>query len=445
MKKYLLILVTLMILTVFLAGESTITIDQPASGESWQAGTSPYIKWTKSGSQIGLVKIRLYNSNQSIKILDIDDNIPNNGSYQWNIPADLDPGNYVIRVRTMDNQVTGNSKVFIITSSNNSGGSNTPSGNLGFQKSGDLKMKKITVEVTKPKAGTSYWEGSNLHIRWKSKHTGAWKVSLFRDGTNKVADLTGGSAQHSGNLHQLMVKIPAGVSAYPFRKFKVRVGAPNPMSKIVGWSPMFNIKAPQSKISYAEYPSEKHSCGIGKSAYHQWIGNNVESGTATTFKRIAGTSRVGFENNYEESGGQWIYLGYVYRGWIKFDLSKLEGIPGYVTKAILKIKKHKNLISYGQSTAYTSCCNRIYKLNAVYSGNACMSLPAEQVAVISVKDGKTHWEVDVKGVVRNWLNHPETNFGFLLIPYNEGYEHTDSHCVSYLKTQLIVDYVESKK
>lgn len=112
-----------------------------------------------------------------------------------------------------------------------------------------LKMKVFTVKVTKPIAGTSYWEGTNLHIRWKSNYTGAWKVGLFRDGTTKVADCTG-STQHSGTLHQMMYKIPTGVSTYPLRKFKVRVGTPNYKSKIVGWSPMFTIKVQQPKPKF---------------------------------------------------------------------------------------------------------------------------------------------------------------------------------------------------
>ena len=308
----------------------------------------------------------------------------------------------------------------------------------------DLKLIKYTVEVTKPKAGTSYWEGSALHIRWRSKYTGAWKVSLVRDDKTKSKVLSG-STQHSGELHQMMVDIPKGLSAYPFRKFKVRVGTPSFMSKIVGWSKTFNIKALQSVLTSGGYPSEKKNCGIGKKVTYQWGGNFESSGTGSTYKNIPGTSRVGYENHYKEDGSQWFYIGYVYRAWIKFDLSNLVGKPGYVTKATLRILKHKHEAHPGLNGVAKSCCSRVYKLNAGYSGASCLSLPGEDIGTIPINDGKANWEVEIKTAVRNWITHPETNFGLLLIPFNENYEHTNQHCVTYYKTQLSVEYVESKK
>ncbi len=307
----------------------------------------------------------------------------------------------------------------------------------------DLKPINFKVEVTKPKKGAIYKEGDPLHIRWKSNHTGVWVVSLFRDDTNKVTILTG-SEQHLGALHQMMADIPKGVSAYPFRKFKVKVGTLNSKGKISGWSQLFVIKAPQSVISYGEHPAEKGNCGVGKHVTYEWMGTLDDGGTAPTHKKIPGRVRVGFENHYTKNGAvQWAYLGYVFRGWIKFDLSKLEGIPGILTKAELIIDRSDHFTDVSQNWV-KSACNNVYRLNAAYSNSSCLSLPGESIASLPV-DGPTHWKIDIKTTVRNWLNHPETNFGLLLIPFNENYEQKDFHAVSYYKTKLVIDYVEAKK
>jgi hypothetical protein len=77
------------------------------------------ITWTKTGSQDANVKIRLYDSTGTTKILDITNSTANNGEFSWLIPSSLADGNYIVRVKTVDNAVWDDSPIFKITSNLN--------------------------------------------------------------------------------------------------------------------------------------------------------------------------------------------------------------------------------------------------------------------------------------------------------------------------------------
>ena len=444
MKRIFLFYISVLLCSILLTAQS-VTVSVPNGGESWLVGSAHNITWTSNNLSEN-VRLKLYKG--SVSFGPIVTSTENDGSFNWTIPASLNGhalvtgSDYRIRIESVSESCNdwGDGE-FTISSQSQS----TPSTGT-FQKTpANLKkMVKYTVEIIKPKAGTKVKEGGTLHVRWRSAYPGAWKIGLFRDGKTKKADLTG-SAQHSGNLHQVMCVIPKGVSAFPFRKFKVKVGATNPMSKIFAWSPTITIMADQEIISRGLYPSEKHSCGKGKKETYQWMGNLDGSGTAPTYKRKTGTSRVGYEHHYKKSGAEWAYLGYIFRGWIKFNLADFVGVPGTVKTAYLRIDKHEHVAHPGISGIYKHACSQILKLNTTYSASNCLSLAADNVGNIDPHSGKTHWEIDLRTTVRKWINNPETNFGLLLIPYKENFEHSNQYCVTYYKTKLVVEYVVSKE
>lgn len=100
---------------IVLCSTPSITVTAPAAGVNWRRGDAKTISWTKSGSMDSQVKIRLFNSTATVKLLDIVNATPNDGSYGWTIPGTLAEGQYVIRVRTVDNAVVDDSPVFNIT------------------------------------------------------------------------------------------------------------------------------------------------------------------------------------------------------------------------------------------------------------------------------------------------------------------------------------------
>jgi hypothetical protein len=443
MRKFASTMVSVLLFSIFLSAQ-TVNLTAPNGGETWQVGSQHNITWT-SNNLTTKIRLKLYKGGASFG--PIITNEDNDGTYKWTIPASLNghtlvtSSDYKVRIEAMDDSCEdwGDGNFSISTQSSSTPGTGT------FQKTpANLKkMVKYTVEIIKPKAGTKVKEGGTLHVRWRSNYQGAWKIGLFRDGKTKKADLSG-SAQHSGNLHQVMCVIPKGVSAFPFRKFKVRVGTPNPMSKIYAWSPTITIMADQEIISRGLYPSERHDCGKGKHQTYQYGGGLDGSGTSTTYKRKTGSSRVGYEHHYKKSGAEWSYLGYIFRSWIKFDLADFIGKPGIVKTAYLRLDKHEHKGHPGLA-GIKHACNRVIKLTGGYSGSNCLSLPGDVVATIDPHSGKSYWKLDLRSTVRQWISHPETNFGLLLAPYKENYEKGNHYCVTYYKTKLVVEYVVSEE
>jgi hypothetical protein len=113
MNKALPVLLSCLAFGGFLCGQ-TITLTKPQAGEILDVGHGYLITWTKSGQMDQKVKIKLRQGNTNI--LDITDSTPNTGSFGWQMPGDISPGAYTIRVRTLDNAVTGDSGTFTIRS-----------------------------------------------------------------------------------------------------------------------------------------------------------------------------------------------------------------------------------------------------------------------------------------------------------------------------------------
>jgi hypothetical protein len=93
----------------------SLSITQPASGASWQAGTTHAINWTFTGYPGSSVKIDLSKSGSSAGVIVSSTSIST--GYNWLIPADLTPGtDYKIMVTSTSNSaVTGTSAFFSIT------------------------------------------------------------------------------------------------------------------------------------------------------------------------------------------------------------------------------------------------------------------------------------------------------------------------------------------
>jgi Kre9/KNH-like N-terminal Ig-like domain len=105
----------LCVLFACLAGAAfgqTITVTSPRSGDTWRIGEPHVITWTKSGTMDDQVKVRLVQRGDVV--LEIAERTANTGSCPWTIPASVIPGNYVIRVRTIDGAVMDNSDEFAI-------------------------------------------------------------------------------------------------------------------------------------------------------------------------------------------------------------------------------------------------------------------------------------------------------------------------------------------
>ncbi len=208
--------VALFLLAVGLLEAQSITVTVPATGVTWYNGTGYTITWLKSGTMDSSVKIRLYDSTGVTNICDITDATDNDGSYPWT-PTGIAAGQYVIRVKTVDNAVSDDSGVFSIAN-------NTPAG----------------ITVTEP-TGSSIWvKGSSYTIRWTKtgRMDSRVKITLYDStGINKVYDISDGT----NNDQEHVWAIPAG-DTIPAGRYLVRVKTLD--NAVFDDSPVFSIGDP---------------------------------------------------------------------------------------------------------------------------------------------------------------------------------------------------------
>ena len=165
MRKLLSFLTVIFVLSGLVFG-GVITVTSPTGG-TFCPGDQITINWNEVPQESQQMKIRLWNSTMTAKIMNITATaIPNNGTYPWTIPAGIPQGQYTILVRSsVDLQIQGFSAVFTINTCTPPQGS---------------------INVAKP---ANVAQGNNCPISWTSTGTvgSAVHVMLFNQaGTAQV-------------------------------------------------------------------------------------------------------------------------------------------------------------------------------------------------------------------------------------------------------------------
>jgi len=114
-------------------------VTEPSAGESLIWSFYYNITWTAKGAMDANVSIDFMKS--GVRVRSISSSAPNNGLFSlYQIPSDLPPGNYQVRIRTLDNKVQGTS--------------------------GQFKVVKGTIEVFSPGGGATWARGTTETISW---------------------------------------------------------------------------------------------------------------------------------------------------------------------------------------------------------------------------------------------------------------------------------------
>jgi len=132
----------------------SLTITSPSSPSSWESSTTHFINWTSTGS-ITNVKIELYKG--GVFELEIVANTPNNGSYSWIIPKDLEGSTqYQIKISDVNNLATNDdSNVF--------------------------EIFNPTLIISTPDNNTAWEVGTSQYITWTSRgNISNVKIALYR-------------------------------------------------------------------------------------------------------------------------------------------------------------------------------------------------------------------------------------------------------------------------
>ncbi len=151
-----------------------IMVTAPASGTAWVKSTAETIAWSKLGMQDANVMIQLYKG--TTKVSDISLSAPNNGIYNWLVPATLADGLYTIRITTLDGRVKGVSKRFTIADG--------------------------VITVIQPATGAKWYRGMPWDISWTTGGAVNANVRIqLNRGATKVLDISPSTPMAGGTYH----------------------------------------------------------------------------------------------------------------------------------------------------------------------------------------------------------------------------------------------------
>ena len=192
-KKFLLILIMTSIFSVISYTQTAnITVTNPYSGQTWYKGEACIISWTKRGSMDSQVKITLYKPDHTTLQAIIVRPTANDGSYSWTIPDSIPNGQYIVRVKTMDNAVYDDSDVFTIAAA---------------------PVHPANIVVISPRLGDSWCKGKSYKIVWK--HRGSMdsqvKITLYKpDHTTLQTVIVRPTANDGSYIWRISDSIPNG-------------------------------------------------------------------------------------------------------------------------------------------------------------------------------------------------------------------------------------------
>lgn len=427
MKKFI-ILLSIFVLFFGYINSQTITVSNPNSESKWMIGKYCNITWTKLGAMNANVKIRLFNSTLTKKILDITNSTTNNGSYGWTIPKTVTAGDYIVRVKTVDDDVQDDSVIFSIIENPVKAASSK-----GKDKMAPLHGK---IEIIKPSKSSKWKERTLNKIQWKdtSEKTKALKIDLYNESGKKyiktIATILPSNVNKvykgRGKVSELSSFnwfIPKGTYKHP-GKYRIKIcrvgGVPSDMSEI------FQIKFDPKVSKYKIYGVVNNQCkrkfwsGKGSTDHLKLIADKVPCKNNSTTE-----AWVGYEYRLMHKD-QTDWVGDVFRSFVYFDVSYLQG-KGVVLSAKLHFGK-------GQVTSVGDCKISIYKVNSKWTN------PFNTNTEFISSDSKN---TDLKAYLWSWIGYPKDNHGLMFIGPDESFEHITAKCRAILTNIYIeVEFLE---
>ena len=123
---------------------TSITVNSPNGGESWDLGSTQQIEWIALGEVSNAINIDLYKGGTHQE--SIVDGTDNNGSYDWNIP---------------DTLPVGSDYTVIITDANKPA--------LSDESDADFALVVTSITVASPNGGEKWGWGMDYQIKWTSQ------------------------------------------------------------------------------------------------------------------------------------------------------------------------------------------------------------------------------------------------------------------------------------
>jgi hypothetical protein len=159
-----------------------------------------------------------------------------------------------------------------------------------------------------------------------------------------------------------------------------------------------------------------------------------EQGTGTEYKDPGpGTVQVGFSNGADNDGHYW---GETHRCWVHFKVDFFKGY-GVLKKAYVQLGEKIRCVNLDVDLLCK--CEKLYVLTAPWNGDPDVLMHTTQIS--PAPD-------DLTLLVAQWIEHPETNYGFVYISPSElalGCTHNNAVCINeYKGITLHVEIEEDK-
>ncbi|MCK5004489.1 MAG: hypothetical protein KAS21_05345 [Candidatus Aminicenantes bacterium] len=237
--------VTVFLMVIAIPAATGIHVDKPGNGFTiYHGGNNGYmIKWTVSGEIGPKVKIRLFNKTGTIKIYNITDSTNTitsgtTGQFLWkqNLINNTDIGEYVILVKTKDNNYYDESGVFHVKKKNLSLIAVNPK--LSKKPVIGYAIKFTKIIISKPVNNATYQIYKPIEIRWDKNfgdYEWVWIYVYYIGNSNPVA-IIGTNMKNTG--------VSSWTPSSIYNTFDIFVEIKTSDGKYSGKSGMFKISEP---------------------------------------------------------------------------------------------------------------------------------------------------------------------------------------------------------
>ncbi len=427
MKKLILFTIVIM-MTLTAYGTTGIQVQKPGAGHIiYHGSTNDYmIKWIVTGNIHEFVKIRLYDKTGNTQIYKITDKTPSkNGQFPWckSLINNTNYGEYVIRVRTIDNLHSDDSGVFHVKKKQNLV-INTPKiSKAPVIKASDLKG---IIKVTSPVENHSYEINKPMFITWDKNIGNYTRVNIYLcsetdNSGKKLFTLT-------ANDGQVQWTPPENSLTWPGNKPYIKIFTDDNLFS--GESGLFNIVPPAQpkKKTIARTPvinnKYTHNCNMS---------DNQDCLTAPTPGvpgRAANSNEL--KTGHHVSQGthkkcSWV-LTCTFTGDMTFDLSKIKGKEIVRAELLISLSDHIEVLA---PTSNATCSSQ----SRVFDGNWLVN-------TFHIFTPGNNAKIDVLKSVKSWAASDKSTYT-LTIKDNKDVVNLISVCLKYYSQPILfVDYME---
>jgi hypothetical protein len=423
----------------------TVSITSPNGGEDWALGTPRSITWTQSGLT-GTARLLLLQGTTQVGV--IDTNIQVTAlQYSWQagqlqVGTAVAGSNYRIQIRVDDPDH----------------GMVMDKSNQGFTLSTSQGGASITV--TSPKNGDNWSWNSTHAVTWTKSGAQAAqvKIQLFK-GTVIYQDFVAATANDGSQDVTVMANLPDGSD------YIVKVTTSDNL--VSGSSQPFSISKFLIPADFGKVPLKKKTefslppgipleakmavtVNLKPSVSNPWhrvhsystvLGCPLNSGGMAPAPDPSPLLRTGYRNYYD-GGVCWEYLGFIYRGILKFDLSQIKG---KVTEAKLDM----GCTGTDSNDGTPFCDGSVFVLDGPGSGfnnpwHHLVDLPAQggNVANDRIKVAGPNIVIVLTDVVSAWISGSQPNHGLIFLGNNETMDdESNDRCISHFQAGLSVTYL----